>query len=139
MGCGQVSGARRDEPDFRKVVDPAARGTGGQAASVRRVAQGGAGYFAAHADADAARPAAGRLYRAGGISDQAAERRVSDDATRPFAVRAAVQSAGMGRRQSRFHQGRAKRSDEHTSELQSLMRISYAVLCLTKKKNTCNT
>src|SRR3546814_1128853 len=27
------------------------------------------------------------------------------------------------------------RSDEHTSELQSLMRISYAVFCLKKKKN----
>src|SRR3546814_4570235 len=29
----------------------------------------------------------------------------------------------------------SKRSEEHTSELQSLMRISYAVFCL-KKKNT---
>src|SRR3546814_5822378 len=29
-----------------------------------------------------------------------------------------------------------KRSEEHTSELQSLMRISYAVFCLKKKKNT---
>src|SRR3546814_3175143 len=28
------------------------------------------------------------------------------------------------------------RSEEHTSELQSLMRSSYAVFCLTKKKNT---
>src|SRR3546814_3111153 len=28
------------------------------------------------------------------------------------------------------------RSEEHTSELQSLMRISYAVFCLTKKKNS---
>src|SRR3546814_2948548 len=28
---------------------------------------------------------------------------------------------------------RAKRSEEHTSELQSLMRISYAVFCLKKK------
>src|SRR3546814_5035330 len=28
-----------------------------------------------------------------------------------------------------------KRSEEHTSELQSLMRISYAVFCLKKKKN----
>src|SRR3546814_2636237 len=28
----------------------------------------------------------------------------------------------------------ADRSEEHTSELQSLMRISYAVFCLTKKK-----
>src|SRR3546814_9670042 len=27
------------------------------------------------------------------------------------------------------------RSEEHTSELQSLIRISYAVFCLTKKKN----
>src|SRR3546814_5732158 len=30
---------------------------------------------------------------------------------------------------------RAARSEEHTSELQSLMRISYAVFCLKKKKN----
>src|SRR3546814_2355931 len=29
---------------------------------------------------------------------------------------------------------RVPRSEEHTSELQSLMRISYAVFCLTKKK-----
>src|SRR3546814_3609931 len=28
------------------------------------------------------------------------------------------------------------RSEEHTSELQSLMRISYAVFCLKKKNNT---
>src|SRR3546814_7945760 len=31
--------------------------------------------------------------------------------------------------------GRARRSEEHTSELQSLMRISYAVFCLKKTKN----
>src|SRR3546814_4558959 len=30
---------------------------------------------------------------------------------------------------------KGERSEEHTSELQSLMRISYAVLCLKKKKN----
>src|SRR3546814_10866998 len=30
---------------------------------------------------------------------------------------------------------RTSRSEEHTSELQSLMRISYAVFCLKKKKN----
>src|SRR3546814_9501696 len=30
----------------------------------------------------------------------------------------------------------AVRSEEHTSELQSLMRISYAVFCLKKKNNT---
>src|SRR3546814_5769492 len=32
--------------------------------------------------------------------------------------------------------GYGKRSEEHTSELQSLMRISYAVFCLKKKQNT---
>src|SRR3546814_7691084 len=30
----------------------------------------------------------------------------------------------------------ARRSEEHTSELQSLMRISYAVFCLKKKKQS---
>src|SRR3546814_4231945 len=30
----------------------------------------------------------------------------------------------------------AKRSEEHTSELQSLMRLSYAVFCLTNKNTT---
>src|SRR3546814_8740134 len=34
--------------------------------------------------------------------------------------------------------GIQRRSEEHTSELQSLMRISYAVFCLTKKTNTLN-
>src|SRR3546814_7397582 len=35
--------------------------------------------------------------------------------------------------------GPTTRSEEHTSELQSLMRISYAVFCLKKKKNTHDT
>src|SRR3546814_10552551 len=34
---------------------------------------------------------------------------------------------------------RATRSEEHTSELQSLMHISYAVFCLKKKNNTQHT
>src|SRR3546814_2838003 len=32
---------------------------------------------------------------------------------------------------------RPQRSEEHTSELQSLMRISYAVFCLKQKKHKC--
>src|SRR3546814_5177705 len=44
---------------------------------------------------------------------------------------------------NRAHQRRVAgngglRSEEHTSELQSLMRISYAVFCLKTKKNTQN-
>src|SRR3546814_7407787 len=38
-------------------------------------------------------------------------------------------------RLARLSDGRT-RSEEHTSELQSLMRISYAVFCLKKKKKT---
>src|SRR3546814_3446668 len=44
--------------------------------------------------------------------------------------------AGLFQR-SDFHAARLRhrqRSEEHTSELQSLMRISYAVFCLKKKK-----
>src|SRR3546814_6070954 len=47
-------------------------------------------------------------------------------------------SAGGRLRQgaaSRPQLRRIARSEEHTSELQSLMRISYAVFCLKKKKN----
>src|SRR3546814_5591416 len=36
------------------------------------------------------------------------------------------------------HEAGEVRSEEHTSELQSLMRISYAVFCLKKKKNKKN-
>src|SRR3546814_9060350 len=38
----------------------------------------------------------------------------------------------------RRREERAVRSEEHTSELQSLMRISYAVFCLKKKKTQLN-
>src|SRR3546814_1886762 len=38
---------------------------------------------------------------------------------------------------ARHHHGKLqRRSEEHTSELQSLMRISYAVFCLKKKNHT---
>src|SRR3546814_9359935 len=47
--------------------------------------------------------------------------------------------AQVGRRRCAARVGAAPlfllRSDEHTSELQSLMRISYAVFCLKKKKD----
>src|SRR3546814_4588425 len=43
----------------------------------------------------------------------------------PFSTMTAPEAAAAAR----------SRSEEHTSELQSLMRISYAVFCLKKKKN----
>src|SRR3546814_8241035 len=52
--------------------------------------------------------------------------------------------AGAAQRQPEFPPGRFQRvaqprSEEHTSELQSLMRISYAVFCLKKKTNKTDT
>src|SRR3546814_8108388 len=55
-------------------------------------------------------------------------------------------SAGPGKRRGAFLVSRipfrtrraGRRSEEHTSELQSLMRISYAVFCLKKKTSTKN-
>src|SRR3546814_3092834 len=46
-------------------------------------------------------------------------------------VRTTLEHAGNGGRDAD-----RTRSEEHTSELQSLMRISYAVFCLKKKKKT---
>src|SRR3546814_16739169 len=45
----------------------------------------------------------------------------------------ALLALGLEDRQRTLVEG-AERSEEHTSELQSLMRISYAVFCLKKKK-----
>src|SRR3546814_9974959 len=42
--------------------------------------------------------------------------------------------AGLSAEDARIARTTAGRSEEHTSELQSLMRISYAVFCLNKKK-----
>src|SRR3546814_9711449 len=51
-----------------------------------------------------------------------------------IAGRAAAELAAF--RQQARPGGMPQRSEEHTSELQSLMRISYAVLCLTTKTMT---
>src|SRR3546814_2585069 len=45
-----------------------------------------------------------------------------------------TQVAPIPIRRSRSTSGKVWRSEEHTSELQSLMRISYAVFCLKKKQ-----
>src|SRR3546814_3259890 len=56
----------------------------------------------------------------------------------PVAGDVAQRQLDLRRRAPRFVRvaggSRVARSEEHTSELQSLMRISYAVFCLKKKK-----
>src|SRR3546814_8422443 len=69
-----------------------------------------------------------RLARSGRAGDE-------DDAI-GFGERLAQYAVGFARQAEDVE---VDRSEEHTSELQSLMRSSYAVFCLKKKKNTDNT
>src|SRR3546814_4262914 len=67
-----------------------------------------------------------RIQASSGLSDAEIEQMVKDaeiNAEKDKARRALVEA-----------KNHAERSEEHTSELQSLMRISYAVFCLKKKK-----
>src|SRR3546814_2183767 len=56
------------------------------------------------------------------------------DAKRDEQERYDAAGRGQSCADQRAHGSPACRSEEHTSELQSLMRISYAVFCLKKKK-----
>src|SRR3546814_4990496 len=56
----------------------------------------------------------------------------------PYGRRAHVVSRGDPERLFYLLEAKILRSEEHTSELQSLMRISYAVFCLKKKNTTKN-
>src|SRR3546814_3943618 len=81
------------------------------------------------------RVAAVEVGPAGGGIDEAG---VDDDAVGIVDVQVTLVADGQVGfdPQSPAEVGRLARSEEHTSELQSLMRISYAVFCLKKKKNT---
>src|SRR3546814_8310670 len=55
---------------------------------------------------------------------------------RQFGLSVEIEQSDAGQARDDFADDFARhRSEEHTSELQSLMRISYAVFCLKKKKN----
>src|SRR3546814_3711304 len=59
------------------------------------------------------------------------ERRI---ASSMMSIRQLQSELGTRERLPQIEKWNAERSEEHTSELQSLMRISYAVFCLKKKK-----
>src|SRR3546814_966516 len=65
---------------------------------------------------------AGRYCRIGSIGEHVGD----------APIIAAAREAGL----ADIARHQLERSEEHTSELQSLMRISYAVFCLKKKTNT---
>src|SRR3546814_5658558 len=94
---------------------------------------------------DAERGAAGRAGRVGevlgpdrvvGLEIACHVREVDGHVDQVFPARAAgpEHRAYIGEHRARLRGDVVGRSEEHTSELQSLMRISYAVFCLKKKK-----
>src|SRR3546814_4773495 len=91
-------------------------------------------------DGERARPVQCRQFAVGRIVnpyDMCLERRVALEA-RKYLIVAPAPSAGADQQRNRIgtmDADQLRRSEEHTSELQSLMRISYAVFCLKKKKN----
>src|SRR3546814_6909509 len=66
-----------------------------------------------------------------------ADRKSAPPTRSQIALRSSNKAGTASRSASRRNSGHhpCNRSDEHTSELQSLMRISYAVFCLKKKRN----
>src|SRR3546814_4139829 len=87
----------------------------------------------------------GLLPRRLDVGKQAAERRIGGQTARARRDKNPVHEStaafgGARRLQPQYHAGlerevsALRRSEEHTSELQSLMRISYAVFCLKKKR-----
>src|SRR3546814_5475903 len=79
------------------------------------------------------------LFRSAGRKAAAAEHRRADFDTDLDAVHRTLPDRVGGDLRVRGLAGDhtdRRRSEEHTSELQSLMRISYAVFCLKKKKNS---
>src|SRR3546814_9286254 len=71
-----------------------------------------------------------------GLSSYGYDARVSDDFKIFTNVDSAVVDPKNFAHNSFVDRKGPVRSEEHTSELQSLMRISYAVFCLKKKKHT---
>src|SRR3546814_6193804 len=83
-----------------------------------------------HAGVEALRRAQPRIGAIAAQFDRSENRRI---------ISVAAQAVPRPRRRlRRILRGGQRRSEEHTSELQSLMRISYAVFCLKKKTHITN-
>src|SRR3546814_5825360 len=93
----------------------------------RSVARDLVPFFGAYAVAKAGLEMLVRLY----ASETEKTTKIRVNLIDPGVVRTAMRAQGFPGEDPMRHPAR---SEEHTSELQSLMRISYAVFCLKKKK-----
>src|SRR3546814_5397518 len=84
-----------------------------------------------------------RDQHASGAEHQQSQKRVNEEGYQEIQGRPRdVEQCGRGRPRKRLTQqielAHRLRSEEHTSELQSLMRISYAVFCFKKQNTKCS-
>src|SRR3546814_7246659 len=124
--CALGTGVQTCASDLRSPRDQRVDGFGQEGRDQRNHDRGGNGAKHEHRS-----PIAGRRQQS--RRDEAAQDgagRIASDVERDIQPPPLV----VGK----FRHQRAGRSEEHTSELQSLMRISYAVFCLKKKKTTKN-
>src|SRR3546814_2708987 len=123
------------------VADPACAGRGEAECAAHRLS---GGLLSCGAEAEGSAKIAGRTgpgdtrylskarHSAGGTEGSCRRRgRAQGGRGRSVRQRVGCDDLPQGTRRSGCH---LPRSEEHTSELQSLMRISYAVFCLKKKK-----
>src|SRR3546814_1412390 len=83
-----------------------------------------------------ATPLAARLYiTASSVARSTSARCLSVSSICPGEYSEITPSSGIPCASHAAHRSRRNEIGRHTSELQSLMRISYAVFCLKKKKN----
>src|SRR3546814_2330149 len=78
------------------------------------------------------------LFRSAPLPGQAAAYPGAGQRAAGGLLRPAVGGRGDATAGGEAGRRKRRRSEEHTSELQSLMRISYAVVCLKKKKTPCD-
>src|SRR3546814_8292833 len=99
--------------------------------ALAQIARGGDGLGVFHVERDrrpAARQRIARVHEAAGAVD-------ADYLCPMVGEHHAAKGAGANAGKFDDADARQRRSEEHTSELQSLMRISYAVFCLNKTTN----
>src|SRR3546814_7982342 len=131
------SDAHPGDPPGLEEADPDGTSMGREILSDQRMRRGRASGFA-DTDADARHEDLGEIPRkAGREGHDAPEAEADREKARAIgAVGEAAERNAHRRIDDREGDAREQaRSEEHTSELQSLMRISYAVFCLKKNKN----
>src|SRR3546814_2624294 len=130
--CSAPCVGRRSQDDYAELVADAEAFLSGRSSAVQRKLGEAMEAASANLDFELAAVYRDRLKALTYIQGAQA---VNAEGTADADVFALASKGGAMSIQGFFIRGGQNRSEEHTSELQSLMRISYAVFCLKKKNN----